>query len=133
MKPLLVLGLLTMTAGAPASMASPATPLAKPQCFRSADIVNWTAPGDGIIHLRLRDNRVIEATMRGPCPDFERNHTVGFAARATRVCRGSDLTVLGEVRRVRHADPPYVRSCAASGFRTLSVEETAALPRRDRP
>ncbi|EJL26307.1 hypothetical protein PMI01_04114 [Caulobacter sp. AP07] len=133
MKPLLMLGLIAMTAGAPLSIRSSAPKLAKAQCFRSADIVNWTAPDQGTLHLRLRDNRVIEATLRGPCPNFDSNDTIGFSARATRVCRGSDLTVVGTVRRVRHADPPYVRSCDASGFRTLSAEETAALPSRARP
>jgi hypothetical protein len=133
MKPLLMLGLVAMTAGAPLSTTSSAPKLARAQCFRAADIVNWTAPDRGTMHLRLRDNRVIEATMRGPCPDFNSNDTVGFSARATRVCRGSDLRVVGTVRRVRHADPPFTHACDASAFRTLSAEEMAALPGRARP
>jgi hypothetical protein len=134
MKPLFLLGLVAVATAAPLGVASSAPEPAAPiPCFGSDDIVNWTAPGNRTLNLRLRDGSVIQGVLRGPCPSFNTGDTIAFAAKARRICRGSDLQVIAEVSRVRHADDTQVAACGFTRFRKLSVEELAALPSQSRP
>lgn len=134
MTPPLLLGLIVIMAGAPLSIAASAPePAPAPQCFGADEIVNWTAPGDRILNMRLRDGAVMQGTLRGPCPTFSTGDQIGFAARARKICRGSDLTVIAEVSRVRHADDAQTASCGFTSFKRLTAEEIAALPSIARP
>ena len=134
MKLPLLLGLAALTTAAPLGVALGAPePKPPPQCFGSEDIVNWTAPGNRVMNLRLRDRSVVQGVLRGPCPSFTTGDTIAFAAKARRICRGSDLQVLAEVSRVRHADAAPIAACGFTGFRKLTDEEIAALPGQARP
>jgi len=134
MKLSLFFGLAVVMAGAPLSIATSAPePAPAAQCFASDEIVNWTAPGDRILNMRLRDGSVVQGKLRGPCPPFGTGDQIGFAARARKVCRGADLNVIVEVSRVRRADSADTASCSFQGFKTLTAEEIAALPGVARP
>ena len=134
MKPSLLLTLAVVAVGAPLGAASGAPePTPPAPCFGSDEIVNWTAPGDRLLNMRLRDGSVIQGKLRGPCPTFSTGDQLGFAARSRKICRGSDLTVIAEVSRVRHADPTPTASCGFVGFKKLTDEEIAALPGKSRP
>lgn len=134
MKLSLFCGLAVVMACAPLSIAASAPELAPaPQCFGSDEIVNWTAPGDRILNMRLRNGSVVQGKLRGPCPTFSTGDQIGFAARTRKICRGSDLTVIAEVSRVRHADSAQTASCSFLTFKTLTAEEIAALPGIARP
>jgi hypothetical protein len=102
-------------------------------CFRSQDIVNWVAANDRMMNIRVRQDGVYQLKLRGPCADFARGETVAFSTKGTRVCRGSDLAVIGEVPRVRAADASRGLSCGVVQYRKLSDAEVAALPAKERP
>lgn len=120
---------LTPALGAPS--VSTAKPYAADRaCFYSRHIDSFNAPDDRTVYLRVGVRTVYEVKLFAPCTDVDWNQRIALTSHGSDwICEGAGAV---GVDIITHS-PIGRQRCPVSSIRRLTAEETAALPKRDRP
>ena len=101
------------------------------QCFYSDQVRNFRTSSDNILYVRDTRNAVYQLDSTAGCWDIGSQYaltiTPYLGSGSTRLCVGDDA-------RIGLTSSGFgPRTCRARVTRTLSEEQVAALPSRDRP
>lgn len=101
------------------------------QCFYSDQVRNFRSSSDNILYVRDTRNAVYQLDSTAGCWDIGSQYaltiTPYLGSGSTRLCVGDDA-------RIGLTSSGFgPRTCRARVTRTLSEEQVAALPSRDRP
>ena len=115
-------------AATPLARAEPAPPPAKSQCFYARNINNYVVAGDRLVYIRVGVGDVWRLDLMNDCPEIAFRQHLEFSRfdPSAFVCSPIDLTI-------RFHQTGVKRTCPVSDMHKLTVEEIAALPKRDRP
>lgn len=104
---------------APRTYASP--------CFYVSDVTGFRSGGPGVVYIATADGRTVRLETLNACRAALTSDRLAVSATASpRVCRPIDVEIVV-------TDAVAGRRCPVRAMRTLSPDESAALPRRMRP
>jgi len=107
--------------------AAPAAAKPKRQCFLASNVSNFNAVDDRTVNLRVGVKDVYQLDLMGPCHNIDWEHQIGIQSRGSSwICSGLDATIITK-------SPIGPQRCAVRTVRKLSLEETAALPSKQKP
>lgn len=130
LRPLLLIAVASTMVGSAEASPPPeraARPVSSDQCFYAADVTGFHASSPRVIYMATGQGRTVRIETFNDCrAALYANNLTLSAPGAGRVCRPADADVMV-------SDTVGGRRCPIRSFHILSPEETAALPRSDRP
>lgn len=123
-------GMLAACAPTPSGVSDGVETASRP-CFYTDQVRNFRTASDNVLYLRDNRNTVFQLDSAGGCWDIGSQYaltiTPYLGGGTSRVCVGDDARI------GLATSGPGPRTCRARVTRTLSEEQVAALPSRDRP